>query len=337
MTQTATIEPQQLNIIQAVNLAMDHAMAADPMVLVLGEEVGDNEEGGVIGVTKGLSTKYGTGRVKSTPISEQAIIGAAIGAAIDGFRPVAEIMLMNFMTVAMDMITNHAAKLRFMSGGQTSVPMVIRTMTGPGMGSGGQHSDFMEVWYAHTAGLKVVIPSTPDDAYGLMRSAIDDPDPVIFVENMPVLWTPGDAPERGSRIPIGKAKVIREGKDVSIIGYGRVIQNANAHAAKLAEQGIDAEVIDLRSVQPWDVETVLASVEKTGAAIVVHEAVKKFGPGAEIASTIHENLHKRLRAPVVRIGAKYAAVPFSNVLETASVPSMAEIEAAVRSLVGVPA
>jgi pyruvate dehydrogenase E1 component beta subunit len=215
--------------------------------------------------------------------------------------------------------------------------MVIRTMTGPGMGSGGQHSDFMEVWYAHTAGLKLVIPSTPDDAYGLMRSAIDDPDPVIFVENMPVLWTPGDAPVRGSRIPIGKAKVLREGKDVTIIGYGRVIQYANAHAAKLAEEGIDAEVIDLRSVQPWDVDAVLASVEKTGAAIVVHEAVRKFGPGAEIASTIHEKLHKRLRAPVVRIGAKYAAVPFSNVLETASEPSMAEIEAAARSLAAVPA
>ena len=328
---------EKINMVQAINWALDDAMAEDRKVLVLGEDVADHTGGGVVGITKGLSDKYGRERVVATPISETAFTGAAIGAAMMGFKPVVEIMLMNFMTVCSDMIVNHAAKLRFMSGGQTSVPMVIRTMTGPGMGSGGQHSDFMEVWYAHTAGLKVVIPSTPDDAYGLMRSAIDDPDPVIFVENMPVLWTPGDAPERGSRIPIGKAKVIREGKDVTIIGYGRVIQNANAHAAKLAEQGIDAEVIDLRSVQPWDVETVLASVEKTGAAIVVHEAVKKFGVGAEIASTIHEHLHKRLRAPVVRIGAKYAAVPFSNVLETASVPSMDEIEAAVRSLVGVPA
>ena len=327
----------KINMVQAINWALDDAMADDPMVLVLGEDVADHTGGGVVGITKGLSTKYGTDRVKATPISEQGFVGAAVGAAIMGFKPVAEVMLMNFMTVCSDMIVNHAAKLRFMSGGQTSVPMVVRTMTGPGMGSGGQHSDFLEVWFAHTAGLKVVIPSTPDDAYGLMRSAIEDPDPVIYVENMPCLFAPGEAPKRGSRIPIGKAKVLREGKDVSIIGYGRVIQNANAHAAKLAEEGIDAEVIDLRSVQPWDVDAVLASVEKTGAAIIVHEAVKKFGPGAEIASTIHERLHKKLRAPVVRIGAKYAAVPFSNVLETASVPSMDEITAAARSLAGVPA
>ena len=327
----------KINMVQAINWALDDAMADDPMVLVLGEDVADHTGGGVVGITKGLSTKYGTDRVKATPISEQGFVGAAVGAAIMGFKPVAEVMLMNFMTVCSDMIVNHAAKLRFMSGGQTSVPMVVRTMTGPGMGSGGQHSDFLEVWFAHTAGLKVVIPSTPADAYGLMRSAIDDPDPVIFVENMPCMWNPGEAPVRGSRVPIGKAKVLREGKDVTIIGYGRVIQNANAHAAKLAEEGIDAEVIDLRSVQPWDVDAVLASVEKTGAAIVVHEAVRKFGPGGEIASTIHEKLHKRLRAPVIRIGAKYAAVPFSNVLETASVPSMDEISVAARSLAAVPA
>ena len=327
----------KINMVQAINWALDDAMADDPMVLVLGEDVADHTGGGVVGITKGLSTKYGTDRVKATPISEQGFVGAAVGAAIMGFKPVAEVMLMNFMTVCSDMIVNHAAKLRFMSGGQTSVPMVVRTMTGPGMGSGGQHSDFLEVWFAHTAGLKVVIPSTPADAYGLMRSAIDDPDPVIFVENMPCMWNPGEAPVRGSRVPIGKAKVLRVGKDVTIIGYGRVIQNANAHAAKLAEEGIDAEVIDLRSVQPWDVDAVLASVEKTGAAIVVHEAVRKFGPGGEIASTIHEKLHKRLRAPVIRIGAKYAAVPFSNVLETASVPSMDEISVAARSLAAVPA
>ncbi len=327
----------KINMVQAINWALDDAMADDPMVLVLGEDVADHTGGGVIGITRGLSTKYGLERVKATPISEQGFVGAAVGAAIMGFKPVAEVMLMNFMTVCSDMVVNHAAKLRFMSGGQTSVPLVIRTMTGPGLGSGGQHSDFLEVWFAHTAGLKVVIPSTPDDAYGLMRSAIDDPDPVIFVENMPCMFTPAEAPVRGSRIPIGKAKVMREGKDVTVIGYGRVIQNFNAHAEKLAAEGHSVEVIDLRSVQPWDVDTVLASVEKTGAAIIVHEAVRKFGPGAEIASTIHEKLHKRLRAPVIRIGAKYAAVPFSNVLETASVPSMDEIGEAVKSLAGVPA
>lgn len=325
----------KVNMVQAINWALDDAMAEDKTVLVLGEDVADHTGGGVVGVTRGLSTKYGDDRVKSTPISETGFTGAAIGAAMMGFKPVVEIMLMNFMTVCSDMIVNHAAKLRFMSGGQTSVPMVIRTMTGPGFGSGGQHSDFMEGWYAHTAGLKVVIPSTPSDAYGLMRSAIDDPDPVIFVENGPMLFAPGEAPERGTRIPIGKARTIREGKDVTVIGYGRVIQTFAAHAAKLDD--LSVEIIDLRSVQPWDRQAVLASVEKTGAAIVVHEACKEFGPGGEIASVIHENLHKRLRGPVVRLGAKFSAVPFSNPLETAYVPSVQEIEAAARSLVGVPA
>ena len=325
----------KINMVQAINWALDDAMAADDTVLVLGEDVADHTGGGVVGVTRGLSSKYGKERVVSTPISETAFTGAAIGAAMMGFKPVVEIMLMNFMTVCSDMIVNHAAKLRFMSGGQTSVPMVIRTMTGPGFGSGGQHSDFMEGWYAHTAGLKVVIPSTPADAYGLMRSAIEDPDPVIFIENGPMLFAPGEAPERGSKVEIGKAKTIREGKDVTVIGYGRIIQTFAAHAAKLDD--LSVEIIDLRSVQPWDRAAVLASVEKTGAAVVVHEACKTFGPGGEIASVIHENLHHRLRGPVTRLGAKFSAVPFSNPLETAYVPSAQEIEAACRKLVGVPA
>ncbi|HEX7856349.1 MAG TPA: transketolase C-terminal domain-containing protein [Sphingobium sp.] len=327
----------KVSILQAINQALHDAMEEDEAVLVLGEDVADREGGGVVGITKGLSTKYGDERVRSTPISETGFMGAAVGAAMMGFKPVVEIMLMNFMTVCSDMVVNHAAKLRFMSGGQTTVPLTIRTMTGAGMGTGGQHSDFLEAWFAHTAGLKVVIPSTPEDAYGLMRSCIDDPDPCIFVETMPYLWTQGEAAERGHRVLIGKARTISEGTDVSIIGYGRVIQQVAAEAAKLAEEGISAEVIDLRSVSPWDVETVIASVQKTGAAIVVHEAVKKFGAGAEIASTIHERAHAHLRAPVRRIGAKYAPVPFSNVLETASLPSVADVMAAARELAKVSA
>jgi acetoin:2,6-dichlorophenolindophenol oxidoreductase subunit beta len=327
----------KINLIQAINLALEHAMEDDPEVLVLGEDVADREGGGVVGITKGLSSMFGDDRVKSTPISETGFMGTAIGAAMLGFKPVVEIMLMNFMTVCSDMVVNHAAKLRFMSGGQTTVPLVIRTMTGAGMGTGGQHSDFLEAWFAHTAGLKVVIPSTPADAYGLMRSCIDDPDPCIFVETMPYLWTQGPAPERGHRVPIGQAKVLREGSDVTIVGYGRVIQQVNAEMEKVTEDGISAEVLDLRSVSPWDVETVIASVEKTGAAIVVHEAVKRFGVGAEIASTIHERLHHKLRAPVRRIGAKFAPVPFSNVLETASLPSLDEVAEAVRALAAVTA
>ncbi len=322
---------EKMTLVQAVNLALADAMEADDTVLLLGEDIADKEGGGVCGVTAGLSTRFGTDRVKSTPISEQAIMGAAIGAAMIGFKPVAEIMLMNFFTVASDMIVNHAAKLRFMSGGQTSVPIVIRTMTGAGVSNGGQHSDYLEAWFAHTAGLKVVLPSNPADAYGLMLSAIDDPDPVIFIETLPALFTPGPAPERYKKIPIGEANILREGRDVTVIAYGRIVQAIAGLAEKLKGE-VDIELIDLRTVSPLDLDTILASVRKTGAAVVVHEAVKKFGPGAEISSAIHEQLFDTLRAPVARIGAKYAPVPFSQPLETASLPSLAEVEAAVRAL-----
>src|SRR5207244_13011090 len=181
----------------------------------------DREGGGVTGVTRGLSTRFGDDRVKSTPIAEQAIMGAAIGAAMCGYKPVAEIMLMNFTTVAMDMIVNHAAKLRFMSGGQSQVPLTIRTMTGAGFGTGGQHADYLEAWFAHTAGMKVVAPSCPADAYGLMLSCIFDDDPCLFIENMPTYWNPGAPPKIGERIPLGKANVLREGRDVTVISYSR--------------------------------------------------------------------------------------------------------------------
>ncbi len=322
----------KVTMAQAINMALHDAMEKDKTVLVLGEDVGDAEGGGVVGISGGLSQKFGTDRVKSTPITEQAIMGAAIGAAMIGFKPVAEIMLMNFTTVASDMIVNHAAKLRFMSGGQTSVPIVVRTMTGAGMANGGQHSDYLEAWFAHTAGLKVVLPSNPADAYGLMLSAIDDPDPVIFVEVLPALFTPAEGPERGVKVPIGKAKVVREGRDVSVIAYGRLIGSLAALSDKLKEDGIELEVIDLRTVAPLDLDTIYASVAKTGAAIVVHEAVKKFGPGAEISSAIHEKLFDKLRAPVKRFGAAYAAVPFSQPLESASLPQLDDIEASIRAL-----
>ena len=319
-----------INLIQAVNLALDDALTTDPNVLVFGEDVADPQEGGVIGVTKGLSTKHGPVRVRSTPISEQAIIGAAIGSSLAGMRPVAEIMLMNFTTVAMDMIVNHAAKLRFMSGGQTHVPIVIRTMTGAGFSTGGQHADFLEAWFCHTAGLKVVIPSTPADAYGLMLSCIDDPDPCIFIENLPLYWTPGAPPERGVRIPLGKAKVVREGTDVSIITYSRQVFDALAVAEKLSKEGKSVEVIDLRTISPLDERAILASVGKTGRAVVVHEATRNCGVGAEVSSRIHEALHAQLKAPVQRLGSAFCPVPFSKPLETAFVPSQDQIEAAVR-------
>lgn len=333
MSTAVTAKANKVNILQAVNAAMADAMEEDDSILVLGEDVADPEEGGVVGVTKGLSSRFGDERVRSTPISEQAIIGAAIGASLVGFKPIAEIMLMNFTTVAMDMIVNHAAKLRFMSGGQTHVPIVIRTMTGTGFSSGGQHCDYLEAWFAHTAGIKVVAPSSPADAYGLMRSAIDDPDPVLFIENLPTYWTPDAGPEKGHRVPIGKANVLQQGSDVTIIAYARMIQEAVPALATLAEQGVSAELIDLRTIAPWDRETVVASVRKTGRAIIVHEAVTPFGAGAEIAAVLNEELFGALKAPIRRRGGAFCPVPFSKPLEAAFAPRTADIVAAAQSLV----
>jgi pyruvate/2-oxoglutarate/acetoin dehydrogenase E1 component len=327
-------ETSKLNTIQAINLALDEALGLDPNVILLGEDIGDEEEGGVVGVTRGLSSKYGKSRVRTTPISEQAIIGAALGAAVVGMRPVAEIMLMNFTTVAMDMIVNHAAKLRFMSGGQTHAPLTIRTMTGAGFGTGGQHADYLEAWFAHTAGIKVVAPSSPADAYGLMLSCIFDDDPCLFIENMPSYWTPGTAPALGKRIPLGKAHVLRAGQDVTLVSYSRTVSDCSAVAEKLAAEGIQAEVIDLRTIAPFDAETVIASVARTRRVVIVHEAVKPFGVGAEIASQINEALFGQLAAPVQRVGAYHCAVPFSKKLETEYVPTHARIEAAIRATLG---
>jgi acetoin:2,6-dichlorophenolindophenol oxidoreductase subunit beta len=316
---------KKVNAAQALNMALHDAMIEDENVILFGEDVADPEDGGVLGVSKGLSTKFGPSRVRSTPISEQAILGAGIGAALAGMRPVAEIMLMNFMTVAMDMITNHAAKLRFMSGGQTHVPMVIRTMTGAGSGNGGQHSDYLEAWFAHTAGIKVVTYSSPADAYGLLLSAIFDDDPVIFIENFTTYFVAGPAPERGKLIPLGKAHTAKEGQDVSIISYGHMVNHALTAANSLAKGGTSVEVIDLRTIAPYDKATVLASVAKTG------RAVRNFGVGAEIAAEISESLHGRLKAPVRRIGSSFNAVPYSKPLEVAHMPDPEKIVAAVRS------
>ena len=324
-------KPKSINTIQAVNMALDEALGLDPNVILLGEDIADVEDGGVVGVTKGLSSKYGTVRVRTTPISEQAIIGAAIGASIVGMRPVAEIMLMNFTAVAMDMIVNHAAKLRFMSGGQTHVPITIRTMTGAGFGTGGQHADYLEAWFAHTAGIKVVAPSSPADAYGLMLSCIFDDDPCLFIENMPSYWNPGTAPEPGLRIPLGKAHVLKVGSDVTLVSYSRTVLDCTAVANKLESEGVSVEVIDLRTVAPFDIETILRSVRKTGRAVIVHEAVTPFGVGAEIASRINEELFGQLHARVERVGANFSPVPFAKPLESAFVPTQARIEAAVRA------
>jgi pyruvate dehydrogenase E1 component beta subunit len=331
MSDTAIAPTKKINMVQGINMALREAMELDDSVFLLGEDVADEEGGGVFTVTQGLSTTFGTSRVRSTPISEQAIIGAAIGASMVGYRPVAEIMLMNFVTVAMDQITNHAAKLRFMSGGQSAVPITIRTATGSGVGNAGQHSDMLEAWFCHTAGIKVVMPSSPAEAKGLMLSSIFDDDPVIFIETIPLYFAIGDAPQPGLRIPLGKANVARTGSDVTLIGYGRSVGDCLAIAGDLAGQGISAEVLDLRTVAPLDKDAILASVAKTRRAVVVHEAVKPFGVGAEVSSLIHENLFGDLKAPVQRIGSTFCPVPFSKPLEAAYLYSKDEVMNAVHS------
>jgi acetoin:2,6-dichlorophenolindophenol oxidoreductase subunit beta len=321
----------KISMVKAINTAIDEAMAEDEGVILLGEDVAAKQGGGVFKISSGLTEKYGEHRIRATPISEQAIMGACVGAALAGFRPIAEIMLMNFVTVAMDQIVNHAAKLRFMSGGQTNVPLVIRTTTGVGVGFGGQHSDMLEAWFAHVPGLKIVTPSNPADAQGLMRSAIACNDPVIFIENILCYGMMAEAPEAGYRVPLGKAAVTREGSDCSIITYGRTVLDAVEVAGQLAEEGISVEVIDLRTIAPYDEETVLASVRKTGRAVVLHEAVKAYGTGAEISARLHEALFNELKAPVQRIGGAFSAVPMANALEQAWIPSKDAIKAAVRA------
>jgi pyruvate dehydrogenase E1 component beta subunit len=253
-----------------------------------------------------------------------------VGAALGGMRPVAEIMLMNFITVAMDQIVNHAAKLRFMSGGQTGVPITIRTRTGAGAGTAGQHSDMLEAWFAHTAGMKVVVPSTPADAKGLLSSCIFDDDPCLFIEDGLTRALTGPAPPPGHRVPLGKAHIARSGSDVSVIGYGRPLRDTLVIAERLAQEGIQVEVVDLRTVSPLDTDGILKSVAKTRRAVVVHEAPRSFGVGAEVAARIQEHLYGQLAAPVLRVASRDVTVPFAKVLEQEYLYKPTEIEAAIR-------
>lgn len=324
----------EITLAQALNKAIDEAMAEDVGVFCLGEDVSAKQGGGVFKITSGLTEKYGEHRVRATPISETAIVGAAVGAALAGQRPIAEIMLMNFVGVCMDQIVNHAAKLRFMSGGQTNVPLVIRTTTGVGVGFGGQHSDMLEAWFAHVAGIHVVTPSNAADARGLMRAAIDCNDPVIFIENILCYGLKAEDPGPGYRVPLGKAAVAREGSDISLITYGRTVLDALAVADELAKEGISVEVIDLRTIAPYDEATVLASVRKTGLAITLHEAVRPFGTGAELAANIQEKCWDSLKGPVRRIGGTFSPVPFATVLEQAWIPNKGQIIGQIKAALG---
>ena len=320
---------------QAVTDALDVALTNDDRVILLGEDIED-PAGGIVKATYGLSTKHGRDRVRGTPISEQAIVGAAIGASLVGFKPVAEIMIIDFAMVCMDQIANHAAKLRYMSGGRTSVPITLRMLTAGNVGSfGAQHSQSLEAWFAHIPGLKVVAPSNAHDAKGLLLSCIDDPDPCIFIEAMRCFFVPGMVPEGDYRVPLGKAAIARPGKDVTIIAWSWAMQEAMAAAATLATRGIEAEVVDLRSIVPLDMATVLESVRRTGRAAIVHSAVGFGGFGAELAARIQEEAWGQLKAPVVRLGARYTPVPFAQNLEAMHFPNAAGLVAKVDQLMSV--
>jgi len=322
---------RQMTFGQAVNEALAIALETDPSVFLLGEDIAD-PAGGVVKTTYGLSTRFGCDRVRPTPIAEQAIVGAAIGAAMAGMKPVAEIMINDFLMVCMDQVSNHAAKLRYMSGGKTSVPLTIRTLTAGFVGSfGAQHSQSLEAWLAHTPGLKIVYPSTPAEAKGLLLSCIHDPDPCIFYESMRAYFAPGPVPEGDYRIPLGKADIKRKGSDLTIITYGWCVGEALAAAETLAKEGISAEVLDLRTVVPLDVSAILESVGRTRRAIVLHAAVEFAGFGAEIASIISSRLHGSLAAPVARVGGRYTPVPFAAGLEAMHFPSAERTVAAARA------
>jgi 2-oxoisovalerate dehydrogenase E1 component len=313
---------------QAINDALDVALSTDKSVFLLGEDIHD-PAGGVVKATAGLSTKHGSQRVRGTPISEQAIVGAAIGASMAGMKPVAEVMIIDFAMVCMDQIANHAAKLRYMSGGRTSVPITIRMLTAGNVGSfGAQHSQCLESWFAHIPGLKIVAASNAFDAKGLLLSAIHDPDPVLVIEAMRCFFVPGEFGEGDYRVPIGKAAVRKEGRDVTLISYSWGMQEVGAAAAELEKEGVSCEIIDLRSIVPLDLNTVLASVRKTGRAVIVHPAVEFCGFGAELSSKIHENLFRELKAPVARVGARYTPIPFSQALEAMHFPNAAGVKAA---------
>ena len=317
----------------AVNAALAKAMRSDPRVIVLGEDVA---EGGPYGATAGLADEFGRTRVLNTPISEGAVCGAAIGAAQAGLRPVVEIMFIDFITLALDQLVNQAAKAHFMSGGQLTVPMVLRTQGGAGSRSGAQHSQSLEAWLAHIPGLKVVMPSNAADAAGLLASAIDDPGPVVFVENNslyfrrePVGSSPGD-PEP---VPIGSARTIRTGGDLTIIATSRMVGEAVQAAERLADEGVQAEVIDPRTLVPLDIDTIAASVRRTGRAVIAHEAVVTGGFGAELAARIQQEAFDCLEAPIQRVGAPFEPVPVSPPLEDDYRPDAGDIHAAARTAI----
>ena len=317
----------------AINQALREEMIRDERVFVAGEDVA--EAGGPFGITRGLFQEFGPLRVIDTPISENAIVGLAIGSAATGLRPVVEIMFMDFLAVCLDQIINQAAKMRYMSGGALQLPMVIRTQSGASFSAGPQHSQSLEAIFAHIPGLKVVMPSTPVDAKGLLKAAIRDDNPVLFVENKVLYAMKGDISEEEFLIPLGEAKVCRTGSDVTIVALSRMVGKALEAADVLARKGIEAEVIDPRTISPLDTKAILNSVAKTGKLVIVHEAVKQGGIGGEIAAMVQEEAFDYLDAPIQRVGAPFSPVPYSKPLEDFYLPGTQHIVQAVNRVTGV--
>ena len=323
---------RELTYREAIREALREEMRRDERVFILGEDVAD--AGGVFKVTLGLLAEVGPERVLDTPLSESAIVGAAVGASLMGMRPVAEVMFADFTTVAMDALVNHAAKIHYMYGGELSAPLVVRMAYGAGPKWGSQHTQSVESWLANVPGLTIVMPATPHDAKGLLKAAIRTPNPVVFLEHKLLYGKKGQVPEGEYIVPIGKAEIKRSGDGVTIVASGMMVDRALGAARTLMQEGISAEVIDLRSVQPLDEETILISVEKTGRLVIVHEAPVRGGFGGEVAAVVANKAIGFLDAPIQRVGGPWAPVPFGPVLVDAYLPNEADIIRAVRSTLG---
>ena len=317
---------------EAVRDALVQAMRKDEDVFIMGEDIA--EMGGSMAVTQGLLDEFGAERVRNTPISEMAIVGAGIGAAMAGMRPVVEIMYEDFLTLSLEQIVNQAAKHRYMSGGQLTVPLTIRTQGGAGWSPGAQHAQQLEAWLVHIPGLRVVYPSTPEDVRGLLWTSIYDDNPVVFFEHRLLYPVKGEVPDELEPIPFGKARVLRQGSDVTVIAIGPLVHRALDAAAKAEADGISVEVVDPRTLLPLDEETIIASVKKTTRAVTAHEAVTRMGCGAEVTAVLQYRAFDYLDAPIERVGAKFAPLAFAPVMEQFVIPNANDVLAAIKRTVG---
>lgn len=321
---------KEINFAEATLEAMQEEMRRDPGVFVMGEDIA--RQGGIFGQFKGLTSEFGLDRVLDTPISEAAIVGAALGAAMTGMRPVVDIHFADFMTCAMDELINQICKVRYMSGGQGKASLVIRAPDGIARQVAAQHSQSLEAWFFHAPGMKIVVPSNPADAKGLLKAAIRDDDPVLYCEHKSLYRMKGPVPEEEHIVPLGKAAVRRPGRHATLLTYSMMVNKALDAADKLATEGIDVEVVDLRSLLPMDMETIEQSAKKTKRVLVAHEACRRGGVGAEIAATLGEVLYDYLDAPVMRVGAKDVPMPFSAPMERFVVPQVDDLVGGIRNL-----